>query len=289
MATNDAARQGSSGEAVGEAVGDGIRTALDWSYVTLGDGCRLAHRFDGRPDGPVLLLSNSLGTDAGMWAPQMAAFAARFRVLRYDSRGHGASDAPPGAYSMDRLGRDVVELLDALGIERVHFCGLSKGGMVGQWLGARAPDRVDRLVLACTSPYMGPPSGWQQRIDSVLRDGMEAIAEATVARWFTPRFRERAPRAVAAVRETLLATAPAGYAGCCAAIRDMDLRPTAPLVTRPVLLVAGAQDPATPPARAEELARSMPGSPRVVTLDASHLANVEQADAFTGAVLDFLA
>lgn len=262
---------------------------MELTHITVGDGCRLAWRYDGPESGPVLLLSNSLGTDMGMWAPQLAALAARFRLLRYDCRGHGASDAPPGAYSMDRLGRDVVELLDALGLERVHVCGLSLGGMVGQWLGARAPERIHRLVLACTAPYMGPPAGWQQRIDTVLHDGMAAIADTLLATWFTPEFRAAAPEAVAARRRTLAATSPAGYAGCCAAIRDMDLRPTAHLITRPTLLLAGARDPSTPPSRAAELARAMPYPPRMVTLDAAHLANVEQPDAFSRAVLDFLA
>ena len=132
---------------------------MEKRQLAIGDGCRLAWRFDGPVDAPVLLLSNSLGTTMEMWAPQIAVWARRFNVLRYDSRGHGDSDAPAGAYSMDRLGRDAVELLDGLGLDRVHFCGLSMGGMVGQWLAVHAPDRLDRLVLANTSAYMGPPSG----------------------------------------------------------------------------------------------------------------------------------
>jgi 3-oxoadipate enol-lactonase len=262
---------------------------MERTTVTLGDGCRLAYRFDGPVDAPVLVLSNSLGTTLEMWTPQMAAFAEHFRVLRYDSRGHGGSDVPPGAYSMDRLGRDVVELLDILGLERVHFCGLSKGGMVGQWLGVRAPARIDRLVLANTAAYMGPPSGWQERIDTVLRDGMAAIAGALLMRWFTPEFLRRATDEVAGARTMLLATPPAGYAGCCAAIRDMDLRPTAPLIARPTLIGAGSADPATPPERSDELAGAMRVETRVVRLDAAHLANVEQPDAFSRAVTDFLA
>jgi 3-oxoadipate enol-lactonase len=259
------------------------------AHATLGDGCRIAYRLDGPTDAPVLMLSNSLGTNLGMWAPQMEALVQSFRVLRYDSRGHGASDAPLGAYSLDRLGRDAVELLDALDLERVHFCGLSKGGMVGQWLGVRAPERVHRLVLANTSAYMGPPAGWQQRIDTVLRDGMGAVTDDVLEKWFTPEFRSLAPDAVAAVRDMLLATDPGGYAGCCAALRDMDLRPTAPLIAAPTLLVAGARDPSTPPACAHELARAMRHAPRVATLDAAHLSNIEQAGEFTAIVLDFLA
>ncbi|GJG88072.1 hypothetical protein tb265_32530 [Gemmatimonadetes bacterium T265] len=258
------------------------------THVTVGDGCRLAYRLDGPAGAPVLLLVNSLGTTLDAWAPQAAAFAGRFRVLRYDARGHGASDVPPGAYSLDRLGRDAVELLDALGIARAHVCGLSLGGMVGQWLGARAPARVGRLVLACTAPYMGPPAGWQERIDAVLREGMGAVVDGVLGRWFTPGFRARSPGAVAPVRAMLLSAAPAGYAGCCAAIRDMDLRPTAPLVTVPVRLVAGVHDPVTPPEQAAAIARALPGGAEVVRLDAAHLANVEQPEAFARAVLDFL-
>lgn len=257
-------------------------------HATVGDGCRLAYRFDGPDGAPTLLLSNSLGTALEMWDAQLPALAGRFRVLRYDSRGHGASDVPPGAYSMDRLGRDVVELLAALGIGAVHFCGLSMGGMVGQWLAVRAPERVDRLVLANTAAYMGPPEGWQQRIDGVLAAGMGTVAQSLAERWFTPGFRERAPETVAAVQAMLLATSPVGYAGCCAAIRDMDLRPTAPLIAHSPLIIAGAADPATPPERSDELAAAIAGRARVVRLDAAHLASVEQAEAFTAALLDFL-
>ena len=257
-------------------------------FVTLGDGCRLAYHLDGPPDAPVLLLSNSLGTTLEMWDPQLVAFTERFRVLRYDSRGHGASDAPAGAYSMDRLVRDAEELLDVLGIDQVHFCGLSKGGMVGQWLGVRAPGRLDRLVLANTAMYMGPPAGWQQRIDDVRREGMSMLAEVTAERWFTPAFRARAPETVTWVQSMLLATPPEGYAACCAAIRDMDLRPTAALITSPVLVVAGTADPSTPAERADELAAALRVEARVVRLEAAHLSNVEQPDAFTSAVLDFL-
>lgn len=256
--------------------------------VTMGDGCRIAYRLDGAPAAPVLVLSNSLGTALEMWDPQMAALIERFRVLRYDVRGHGASDVPPGAYSMDRLARDAVELLDALDVERAHFLGLSMGGMVGQWLAVRAPERLHRLVLANTAMYMGPPSAWQQRIDQVLHDGMPAIADAIVERWFTPRFRASDPGAVDQVRAMLLATPAAGYAACCAAIRDMDLRPTAPLITHPALLIAGTDDPSTPPERADELAAALRVRARVVRLEAAHLSNVEQPNAFAAAALDFL-
>lgn len=256
-------------------------------FFTTDDGCRIAYRFDGPEGAPVLMLSNSLGTTMEMWAPQMAAFSQRFRVLRYDSRGHGQSGSPAGAYSMDRLGRDAVLLLDAVGVERADFCGLSKGGMVGQWLGVRAPERIGRLILANTSAYMGPPSGWQSRIEGVLRDGMAPLAEASIARWFTAAFPSRAPQAVAPIREMLLACNPSGYAGCCAAIRDMDLRPTAALITSPTLVIAGSQDPSTSVADGRWLADQVKDG-RLIEVEAAHLSNVERPGDFASAVVGFL-
>lgn len=251
--------------------------------VITGDGCRIAYRFDGPEDAPVLMLSNSLGTNFAMWEPQMAAWTRDFRVLRYDQRGHGVSAAPAGAYSLDRLGRDVVELLDALGLSKVHFCGLSLGGMVGQWLGVQAPERIDRLVLANTSSWMGPPSGWDARIVLVREQGMAPLAEASVERWFTPEFVAAAPDAVASIVSTLEATDPVGYAGCCAAIRDMDMRPLVGLIRRPVLVIGGLCDPSTPPAHSEALAAAILGA-RIEMLKAAHLANTEQPSAFAEAV-----
>lgn len=256
-------------------------------HMTTGDGCPIAWRFDGPEQAPVLVLSNSLGTDMAMWAPQIEAFSAKFRVLRYDSRGHGASGAPAGAYSMDRLGRDVIELLDALGLERVAFCGLSKGGMVGQWLGYRAPERISALVLANTAPYMGPPTNWDARIATVRTDGLSAIAAASVARWFTPGFVQSHPAMVAEIEARFLSLDAAGYAGCCAAIRDMDLRATAPLISPPALVVGGLQDGSTPPEQARALVAAIPAA-RLSMLEAAHLSNVEQPDAFAEAVLEFL-
>lgn len=255
--------------------------------IRVGDGCAIAYRFDGPERAPVLLLSNSLGTDMDMWAPQVPLWSQDFRLLRYDSRGHGASEAPAGAYSLDRLGRDAVELLDALGVPKTHFCGLSLGGMVGQWLGVHAADRIDRLVLANTSSYMGPPSNWQARIEGVLSDGMAPLAEASIQRWFTPDFAARNLDAVAPIRAMLLAAAPAGYAGCCAAIRDMDQRPVTALIHAPTLVIAGNQDPATPLADAMRLHESIANS-SLARLEAAHLSNVEAAEAFGQAVGEFL-
>ncbi len=255
--------------------------------VTVGDGCRIAYRFDGDAAAPILLLSNSLGTDLEMWNPQIDAWTRHVRVLRYDQRGHGASGAPAGAYSLDRLGRDVVELLDLLDIEAVDFCGLSLGGMTGQWLGIRAPARLRRLIIANSSAYMGPPSNWDARIASVLADGMETLATASVERWFTPAFPARAPDAVAPIRDMLLRTDPVGYAGCCAAIRDMDMRRTAALVAVPTLIIGGSLDPATPPPHSQALSDTIAGA-RIVMLEAAHLSNVECPDAFAELVGDHL-
>ncbi|TNE41680.1 MAG: 3-oxoadipate enol-lactonase [Sphingomonadales bacterium] len=256
-------------------------------YITTGDGCRIACRFDGPEGAPVLLLSNSLGTDMGMWAPQMAAWTQYFRVLRYDQRGHGASDAPAGAYSMDRLGRDVIELLDALMIEKVDFCGLSLGGMTGQWLGIREASRLRRMVLANTSSFMGPPSAWDARVTAVLDKGMAPLAQASVERWFTPAFAATATDAIAPIGAMLQATSPAGYAGCCAAIRDMDMRRMVTLITTPTLVIGGSEDPATPPPHSETLAAAIDGA-ELVMLKAAHLSNVELPDAFATAVSGFL-
>ena len=186
------------------------------------NGVRLSYRLDGAPEAPLLMLSNSLGTALAMWDSQLAEFAKRFRVLRYDSRGHGGSEVAPGPYRIDDLGRDALALLDAVGVDRVRFCGLSMGGMVGMWLGSNAAERIERLVLCNTSAQIGTPELWNSRIEMVRGGGMEAVTPAVLERWFTSGFRARAPQAVEKVRRMLLATPPEGYAACCAAIRDMN-------------------------------------------------------------------
>jgi len=264
-------------------------TASDLSvdHVVVDDGRRIAVRIDGDVGRPPLLLSNSLGTTFRMWDAQMPTLRGAFRVIRYDSRGHGQSDAPAGDYTIGRLADDALAVLDSLHIETAAFVGLSKGGMVGQWLGAHAPHRLTRLVLANTAASMGPAQAWQTRLETVMREGMGAITQAVLERWFTPGFRDAAPGAIAPVRDMLLATAPQGYAGCCAAIRDMDQRPTLHAISVPTLVIGGLQDPATPPAKAEEIAANVPGA-RLTMLDAAHLSNIEQPQAFTAALLDFL-
>jgi 3-oxoadipate enol-lactonase len=250
-------------------------------------GARLFYRFDGPEDRPVLVLSNSLGTDLAMWEPQLAAFTGRFRVLRYDSRGHGRSEAPAGPYTIELLGRDVLALLDGLGLERVSFCGLSKGGMVGQWLGAHAGERLERLVLANTSACTGSPEVWDQRIATVRAQGMAAVVPALIDRWFTKPFQERAPDEVARIADMLRTTDPEGYAACCAAVRDMDQRQTIGAIRVPTLVIAGRHDLATSPEQGRLIADTIPGA-RFLELDAAHLSNIEAEAAFTRALLEFL-
>lgn len=256
-------------------------------FIAADDGCRIAYRRHRRPGAPVLVLSPSLGTTMALFDPQLEAFGEHFSVLCYDPRGHGASDAPQGGYSLDRLGRDVVELLDALQIEKAHFLGVSLGGMTGQWLGYRAPERIESLILANTSAYMGPPSGWGERIATVLEHGMAPMIQPVLERWFTPSFRATGHPEVARIGQLLEATAPAGYAGCCAAIRDMDLRPTAAQITAPTLVIAGLQDPATPLDHAQFLTDAIPGA-QLAEFNAAHLSNVECPAAFNRSVLAFL-
>lgn len=253
--------------------------------ITTDDGIRL--HVESAGEGPVLLFSNSLGTAVAMWDAQAKALSSRYRVVRYDTRGHGKSEVPPGPYKMDRLGRDALNVLDALQIERAAFCGLSMGGMVGQWLGAHAPDRFSHLVIANSAAEMGPAANWDARIEAARAGGMEAVTEAVLERWFTPHFRSAQPDAVARVRALLHATDREGYIGCCAAIRDMDQRPLLAKVAVPTLIISGAHDPATPPAKAEELVAGIPGA-RLVTLDAAHLSNVEREADFLRVLTEFL-
>lgn len=250
------------------------------------DGFELHYRLDGDEGAPMLVLSNGLGTDLSMWDPQMPAFVERFRVLRYDPRGHGASSVAPGPCSIERLAGDVLRLLDALRVSRAHFCGFSIGGQVGMWLGTHASGRLERLVLANTAARIGPVDMWNARIGVVETRGMAAIADAAITRWFTPAFIAAHPGAVRAHREAFERTSPEGYVGCCAAIRDADFREAVAGIRVPALLISGRHDAATTPADMRFLAERIPGS-RLVELDAAHMTNIETAPAFDRAVLDF--
>src|SRR5580698_6046282 len=223
------------------------------------DGCLLNVSVEGRDGGPTLMLSNSLGSTMQMWEPQMKALTQVFRVIRYDRRGHGKSGVPPGPYSMERFGRDALAILDDLNIDRVHWCGLSMGGMVGQWLGANAPERFDRIVLANTACYYADPTNWLNRIKAVKEGGLAAVADTVIAGWLA----------------------------CCEALSTLDQRALLPNIKSPVLVIAGRHDMATP-LSAGELIRSNIPRASLTILDAAHISNVEQSHAFTDAVVGFL-
>jgi 3-oxoadipate enol-lactonase len=246
------------------------------------------HVVDGPSDAPVLLMVNSLGSTLDMWRPQTEALAGRFRVVRFDLRGHGRSPVPPGPYTLDDLGGDALALLDRLGVRRASVCGLSLGGMIAMWLASRFPERVDRLVLCCTSALLGPASGWADRARTVLAGGTGAVADAVVGRWVTAGYAARHPARVRELREMIAATPAAGYAACCGVIERLDLRDSLASITAPTLVIAGADDPATPPPHAEAVAAGIPGARLRIVADAAHLANVEQPATVTGLILDHL-
>ena len=244
-------------------------------------------QLSGPEQAPVLVLSNSMGTTTAMWDDQLGALGRRFRVLRYDHRGHGGADPPPGPYRMEQLGGDLLGLLDQLGLERVSFCGLSLGGMVGMWLAANAPERVERLALCCTSAKVDP-SPYLERAAKVRAGGTGSVTGEVVERWFTPGFRERAPETVARAVAMLLATPAEGYAGCCEAIAAMDLRPGLGSITAPTPVLAGGDDPATPPPHAEAIVAAIPAARLEVVAGAANLANIEQPERVTRLLLDHL-
>jgi 3-oxoadipate enol-lactonase len=255
--------------------------------MTAGATVEVHHLLEGPEEAPVLVLSNSLGTTLGMWDEQAPALNERFRLLRYDHRGHGGSPVPPGPYRIEDLGRDVLALLDRLGVERFSFCGLSIGGMVGMWLAGEAPERVERLVLCCTSARFAPET-FDSRARTVRAEGVSAIADVVVERWFTPALRTSRPDVVEWARRMLLGTPAEGYAGCCEAIRDADLSGRLGTISAPTLVIAGADDPAAPPDQAELVRDSIPGASLEVIPDAAHLANIERPEAVTQAILDHL-
>jgi 3-oxoadipate enol-lactonase len=244
------------------------------------------HVVSGPEDAPALVLSNSLGATLAMWDPQADALAQRFRLIRYDTRGHGGSDAPPGPYSIDDVGNDVVALLDELEIERAHVAGLSLGGMTAMWLGINAPERVDRLVLLCTSPQLGPAKNWADRAALVRRKGTGALVDATLERWLTEDYRSK--HDTTGLRAMFESIDDEGYANCCAVIERMDLTPNLDGITAPTLVIAGAQDPATPPEEAEGIVAGVPDARLEVLDPGAHLVNVEQPAAVTKLILDHL-
>ncbi|MFM0167848.1 3-oxoadipate enol-lactonase [Paraburkholderia sediminicola] len=253
------------------------------------NGTELHYRIDGDRHGnaPWIVLSNSLGTDLSMWAPQVAALSKHFRVLRYDTRGHGHSEAPKGPYTIEQLAGDVLGLMDTLKIARAHFCGISMGGLTGVALAARHGNRFDRVVLCNTAARIGSPEVWVPRAAKARTEGMLALSNAVLPRWFTADYIEREPVVLALIRDVFVHTDKEGYASNCDAIDAADLRPEAPGIKLPALVISGTHDLAATPAQGRELAQSIPGA-RYVELDASHISNIEKADAFTKTVIDFL-
>lgn len=251
------------------------------------NGTRISYSVEGPAARPVLLFINSIGTTRDLWSPQVPALVGTYRIIRYDARGHGTSAVPAGNYSIEQLARDALAILDAEDVKQAHVCGISLGGITAMWLGVHAPDRVSSLILANTAARIGSVESWTDRIALVQERGMRAVAELAMKNWFTPAFHQRRPDVVASFR-TMVESCPAtGYLGCCAALRDEDLREAISQISRPVLVVAGHTDVPTPPEALAFIHQQIKGS-KMLTLDAAHLSNVEQADAFTSAVMGFL-
>lgn len=244
----------------------------------------LHHVDEGPRDAPVLVLAGSLGSTLEMWRPQVGPLTERFRLIRIDHRGHGGSPAPPGPYRVADLAGDVLALLDDLGLDRVAWCGLSLGGVVGQYLASEAPERIGRLTLCCTSAYWPDASVWEQRIAAVEAGGTGPIAAAVVGRWFTPGWAAAHPDEVAAALDQVTGTSDAGYAGCCDALRVWDHRPRLGAITAPTLVIAGSEDAATPvEPHARTLVEGIPGA-RLEVLDAAHLATIERSEQATALI-----
>jgi 3-oxoadipate enol-lactonase len=252
------------------------------------ENARLYYRLEGIDGLPVLVLSSSIGADHGLWAQQILGLLEHFQVLRYDTRGHGASDAPRAEYSIEQLGRDVLAIADSLRIQKFAFCGLSLGGMIGQWIGIHAPDRLTALVLVNTSPKLSPKSNWDDRRRAVLEGGMKAIVDTAMGRFFSAETLAQPNPYGSSVRATFLSTDPVGYAGCCSAIRDMDHTGSLHKIAAPTLVIVGDRDVSTPwKGHGEILAREIQGA-SAIHLPAAHLSNVECPDAFTAVIVEFL-
>ena len=251
------------------------------------DASVLHYRTDGDRAQPCLVLSNSLGTDLSMWQAQAAALAGDFFVVRYDTRGHGRSSAGAAPFGIERLGLDVVALLDHLDVERAAFCGISMGGLTGQWLGIHQSQRLRQLVLANTAARIGSADAWLARAEQVRRDGMDAVADGAPARWFTPQFLQHAPDTVARMVASLRDQDAGGYAACCEALAQADLRASVGMITVPTLVIAGEHDPVTTLDDARWLQQQVAGS-RLASVPASHISSVEAAQAFTAQLRGFL-
>ena len=255
-------------------------------FLDLDDG-RIHYEKAGPTSAPTLLFSNSLGTSLAMWEPQADALMHDYGILRYDTRGHGQSSVSPGPYRISQLADDVLVLLDRLGLQRVHFCGLSMGGMIGMSLAARAPERFEKLVLCNTAPQIGSAEAWNTRIETVRQGGMGAVVDGILGRWFTAGFRAASPGAIEHTRQMLLETQVEGYSACCAAVRDMDGRDLVASIRVPTLIISGAEDPVATPEEGRLMAERIAGA-EYKELAAAHLSNIEAASAFTIELSRFL-
>jgi 3-oxoadipate enol-lactonase len=252
--------------------------------------CDVSYELVGREERPMVILSCSLGTDRSMWDPQTPALARRHRVLRYDLRGHGRSPAPAGPYSIADLGGDLIALMDRLEIERATLCGVSIGAMTSIWVAANAPQRVNRLVLCCTSARFGPEAAevYRARAATVRVQSVDAVADGALERWFTPPFRREQPELMAQIRRGLCETSSDGYAACCEALAALDLLPALGSISAPTLVIAGAEDPATPPDHGRAIAEGIQGARFELIAGAAHLANIEKADQVTPLIVGFI-
>ena len=255
--------------------------------IDAADGTKLHVQIDGPEAAPVLMLSNSLGTTHRMWDDQVKPFTERFRLVRYDRRGHGKSSVPKGPYTMEMLARDAVAIMDGLGIAKANWCGLSMGGMEGMWLGANAGNRIDKLILSNCTDYYADKTPWNDRLKFIREKGLAAIVGPNMERWFTKEFRDRAPDAIARMTEMFLSTPIDGYLACGEAVRDMDHRDLLPKIGVPTLIIGGRHDPATTLDMAESMKSRIPGA-RLTVIDAAHISNIERPREYAEAVLGFL-
>jgi len=251
-------------------------------------GAYIHYELTGHAEPPVLVLSHSLGTNFFMWDAQLPALLKHFRVLRYDTRGHGQSAVTPGPYSFEQLAQDVLALADALDAQKFSFCGLSMGGVTGMWLGIHAPERLHKLVLCSTAAKIGNAETWNARIDAIRKHGAKSIAAGTMERWFTEGYREKSPQAVERIRRMVESTTTEGYVACCEALREADFREAIAEIRTPTLVISGTHDLATTPQDGRFIAERVPAA-RFVKLDAAHMSNVEQPEKFTEELSSFLA
>ncbi|MGE3272451.1 MAG: 3-oxoadipate enol-lactonase [Chloroflexota bacterium] len=262
--------------------------SIPTSMMTLDDGTRLAYRVDGPADGPALLFINSLGCDLRMWEPQATALSDEFRIVRFDNRGHGCSDAPPGEYTLERLGLDAIGLLDGLGIERAHVCGLSLGGVIALWLAIHRPARIGRAVFANTAARVGSAEMWDEGIRALHTVGLAAIGDGVVEQFLSADFRERDPVTTQMIRTMVQTTPLEGYIGCCAALRDADLRNMVSTIEARSLVIGSELDVSTPPSQAEDLHAAIVPSELMVIPGVAHLTNLEAPALFTRRVRELL-